>query len=182
MIAFLNFAMLAFVSGDAGGGSLLDVNPGLIIWTVITFIILMLILKKVAWKPILDSLNERETFIKDSLDKAEKARIEAEKMFEENKANLERAEVEAQKIIDQGREYAEQLKDQIVDESKEEAKKLIKDAAAEIERKQQEAFNNLKSQIADIAVGAAEKIIRENLDKKKQEKLVDKYIEDLSKN
>ena len=178
MMAFLKFAMLAFASGGEGGGSLLDVNPGLIIWTVVTFVILLLILKKVAWKPILNSLSERENFIKESLDKAESARIEAEKLFEQNKANLEHAEEESQKIIDQGREYAEQLKNQIVVESKEEAKKIITDAAAEIERKNQEAFNSLKSQIADIAINAAEKIIRENLDKEKQEKLVDKYIED----
>ncbi|MFC2133275.1 F0F1 ATP synthase subunit B [Bacteroidota bacterium] len=181
MIAFLKFAMLVFASGE-GGGSLLDVNPGLIIWTVVTFVILLFILKKVAWKPILNSLNERETFIKDSLDKAEKARIEAEKMFEENKANLEKAEVEAKKVIDQGKEYAEQLKSQILDQSKEEAKKMIVDATSEIERKNVEAFNSLKSQIADIAINAAEKIIRQELDKAKQEKLVDKYIEDLSKN
>ena len=64
MIAFLSSLMLLF-SGD-GGGSLLDVNRGLIFWTTITFIILLLILKKMAWKPILTSLNERENFIKES--------------------------------------------------------------------------------------------------------------------
>lgn len=182
MFALLNIAMLALSSGGEGGGSPLDVNPGLILWTVVTFIALLLILKKVAWKPILNSLNERENFIKESLDNAEKARLEAEKLVAENKANLERAEEEAQKVIDQGREYAEKLKDQMLAESKQEAKKMIDDAAKEIERKNQEAFNGLKSQIADIAIGAAEKIIRENLDKNKQEKLVEKYIEDLSKN
>ena len=181
MVAFIKFAMLLFFSGE-GGGSLLDVNPGLIIWTVITFVILLFILKKVAWKPILNSLDERETFIKDSLDRAEKARIEAEKLFEQNKANLEKADEEAQKVIEQGKEYAEKMKNQILDQSKDEAKKMIDVAKAEIERKNLEAFNSLKSQIAEIAISAAEKIIREDLDKAKQAKLVDKYIEDLSKN
>ena len=97
--------LFAVIVSEGSSGGLLDVNPGLMIWTVVTFILLLFILKKVAWKPILNSLNERETFIKDSLDKAEKARIEAEKMFEENKANLEKAEEEAQKVIDQGKEY-----------------------------------------------------------------------------
>ncbi len=72
-------AIIALSGSEAGGGSPLDVNPGLILWTIITFILLMLILKKAAWKPILNSLSERELFIKESLEKAEKARIDAEK-------------------------------------------------------------------------------------------------------
>ena len=98
-----------FFSGGAMGGPL-DVNPGLILWTVVTFVILLLILKKVAWKPILNSLSERESFIKDSLEKAEKAQAEAEKLVAENRENLSKAEEEAKKVIEQGREYAEELK------------------------------------------------------------------------
>jgi len=176
MLSLSNLAVLGL------SGSLLDVNPGLIFWTVITFIFLMLILKKYAWKPILDSLNERENFIKESLEKAEKAQKEAEELFEKNKVNLENAEAESQKIIVQGRDYAEKLKSQILDDAKDDAKKMIGKAALEIERKNQEAFNNLKSEIAEIAVKAAEKIIKENLDDKKQSKIVDEFINDLSKN
>ncbi|MCK5457506.1 MAG: F0F1 ATP synthase subunit B, partial [Melioribacteraceae bacterium] len=101
---------------------------------------------------------------------------------EENKANLARAEEEAQKIIQQGREYSDKLKAQMLEESKSEAKKLITEAPSEIERKNQEAFNNLKDQVADIAIDAAEKIIRANLDKEKQTKLINEYLEDLNKN
>ncbi|MDD3557277.1 MAG: F0F1 ATP synthase subunit B [Melioribacteraceae bacterium] len=172
--------LLAF-SGSAQGG-LLDVNPGLMIWTVITFVILLLILKKFAWKPILDSLNEREKFIKESLEKAEVAQKEAEKMIADNKASIEKAEEEAQKIIAQSREYAEKLKSQILEESKTDAKKIMDDAASEIERKNKEAFSSLKEQVAAIAIDAAEKIILENLDREKQSKIINKYIEDISKN
>ncbi len=179
MIAFLSSFVILF-SGD-GGGSLLDVNPGLIFWTVVTFIILLFILKAMAWKPILKSLDERENFIKDSVEKAETAKKEAEKILEENKKNLAKAEEDAQKIIAQGRDYAENLKSQIIEDSKLEAKKLIDDASVEIERKQLEAFNSLKGEIAAIAVEAAEKIIRSNLDKEKQEKIVNDFIDDLSK-
>jgi F-type H+-transporting ATPase subunit b len=181
MLALSKFSLLAFLySGDAGGP--LDVNPGLIIWTVVTFVFLLLVLKKLAWKPILNSLQERENFIKDSLEKAENAQKEAEKLLEENKANLAKAEEDAQKVIAQGREYAEKLKSQMIEESKSEAKKIVDAASAEIERKNQEAFNNLKIQVAEIAIQAAEKIIRKSLDKEEQKELVNKYIEDLSKN
>jgi F-type H+-transporting ATPase subunit b len=181
MAKILNLAFLAFSGGESSGG-LLDVNPGLIFWVVITFVLLLIILKKMAWGPILNSLNERENFIKDSIDRAEQAQLEAEKLLEENKANLERAEEEAQKIIEQGRQYSDKLKAQMLEASNVEAKKMIAEAVSDIERKNQEAFNNLKNQVADIAVSAAEKIIRANLDKEKQTKLVDEYLNDLNKN
>lgn len=181
MAKILNLAFLAFNSSSAQG-SLLDVNYGLIFWVTVTFVLLLLILKKIAWGPILNSLNEREGFIKDSIEKAEKAQASAEKLLEENKANLARAEEEAQKIIEQGREYSDKLKTQMLEESKSEAKKMIEEATSEIERKNKEAFNNLKGEIADIAINAAEKIIRANLDNEKQSKLVDEYLKDLSKN
>lgn len=181
MLAMLNIAMMVFSEGGSSG-SLLDVNPGLIFWTVITFVCLLFILKKLAWKPILSALSDREKLIMDSLDKAEKARTEFERLTEENKIRMAKAEEDAQKIIAQGREYAEKIKAQVVEESRHEAKKMIEDATAAIERKQQESFNNLREQIAEIAVNSAEKIIRENLDKEKQLKIVDKYIQDISKN
>jgi F-type H+-transporting ATPase subunit b len=176
----LLFSFIALSEGGKGG--LLDVNPGLIIWTVVTFIFLLIVLTKLAWKPILKSLSERENLIRESLEKAEIAKKEAEKLIEENKANLDKAEEEAQKIIAQSREYAEKLKAQMLEESNAEAKKRIEEAKSEIERKNQEAFNQMKDQIASIAVEAAEKIIRENLDENKKKNLVKKYLEDLSKN
>ena len=177
-----NLLLLAFFYEKEAQGGPLDINPGLIIWTLVTFLALFWILAKTAWKPILKSLNERETLIKDSLDKAENARKEAEKLIAENKANLIKVEEEGQKIIEQSREYAEKLKNQILNDGKVQAKKLVEDALAEIQRKNAEAFNKLKDQVADIAVKAAEKIIMENLDNETQIKLVSKFIDEISKN
>lgn len=179
MLALSKLYILAFSGGSQGG--LLDVNPGLIIWTIITFACLLFVLTKLAWKPMLKSLQDRENFIKDSLEKAEEAQIEAERLLEENKGNLAKAEEEAQKVIAQGREYADKLKTQILDESKAEAKKIVNDATAEIERKNLEAFSKLKDEIAEIAVQSAEKIILANLDVDKQKNIVNKFIEDLAK-
>ncbi len=175
-------AIIALSGSEAGGGSPLDVNPGLILWTIVTFILLMVILKKAAWKPILNSLSERELFIKESLEKAEKARIDAEKLIQDNKSAMVKAEKEAQHIIEQTREYSEKLKSQMLDESKAQSAKMIEDAKSEIERKNQEAFVKLKNQVAEIAVDAAEKIIRSNLDKEKQVGIINKYLDELQKN
>ncbi len=181
MTAMLNIAML-ILGGDGPQGGLLDVNPGLIVWTIVTFIFLLLVLKKLAWKPILNSLNERETFIKEQMEKAETAQKETERLIEENKASMAKADEEAQKIIAQARELAEKLQSQKVEETNEKTKKMIDDAVAEIDRKNKEAMNNLREQVAEIAVNAAEKIIRESLDSEKHKKIVNELIDNLPKN
>jgi len=174
--------LLIIALSEEGGGSLIDINPGLIVWTVITFIILLLILKRTAWKPILTALTQREQTIKESLEKAEKAKEEAQKILEENRASLLKVEEESKKIIEQGRQYAEKLKARMLLESKEQAQKIIEDASAQIEHKKEEAFNELKAKVAEIAINAAEKILKENLDTDSNRKIVDRYIEDIKKN
>jgi F-type H+-transporting ATPase subunit b len=174
--------LIGVLASAEGGGSLLDVNPGLIVWTLITFILLLVILKKVAWKPILAALDNREKGIEESLNRAEKAKEEAQKILDENRASLSKAEEESKKIIDQSRSYADDLKDQMLKLSKEQAQKLIDDAAAEIERKKQSAFEELRNQIAEISVNAAEKIMKENIDAEKNKQLVTRYLKEISKN
>ena len=181
MLATSTFALLA-LSSEGGGGSLVDINPGLIVWTAVTFILLLLILKKVAWKPILTALDQREAAIKESLEKAEKAKDEAQRILYENQANLSKAEEESKKIIEQGRIYAEKLKDQVIKESNDQAQKILNEATAEIERKKEETFSELKSQIADLVIQTTEKVLGETVDRNVQKKIADKYINEIAKN
>jgi len=181
MLADMIFGLLA-LSPQEGGGTLLDVNPGLIVWTVITFVLLLLILRKVAWKPILSALDQRETTIKESLEKAEQAKQDAIQILKQNEANLARAEEESQKIIEQSRQYAEKLKEQMLQASKTQAQKIVEDASAEIERKNEAAFDELKAQIAGIAVDAAERILKENINKEINKKIDNNYINEITKN
>lgn len=175
--------LLGILASEGGGGDLLlQVNPGLIIWTLITFLILLLVLRKIAWKPILTALDNREKEIADALNKAEQAKEEAQKILEENQASLAKAEEESKKVIDQSKAYAENLKGQMLKESKEQAQKIIDDATAEIERKKNAAFEDLKNQIAEISIQAAEKIMKENMDADKNKQIVKKYLSDISKN
>jgi F-type H+-transporting ATPase subunit b len=174
--------ILSVITLAEEGGSLISVEPGLVVWVFVTFVALLLILKKFAWKPILSALDQREAAIRESLEKAETAKEEARKILEANEANLAKAEEESRKIIGQSREYAEKMKQQIIQESRTEAKKIIEDASSEIERNKQSAFDELKTQVAEIAIQAAEKILRENLDKQTQHKIVDKYISEITKN
>ncbi len=180
MLTGLILSISAFSS--EGGGSIIDVNPGVIFWTVVTFIVLMIVLKKFAWKPILTALDQRETSIRESLEKAERAKEEAEKILLENKERLAKAEEESKKLVNKSREYAEGLKEQMLKESKVQAQKIVNDATLEIERQRESAFEELKSQVAEIAVQAAEKILKENLNRETQKKIADIYINEITKN
>lgn len=177
--------VLAFSSmyaSEGGGSGLLSVNEGLAFWTVLVFVILMLLLKKFAWKPILKALDEREKNIKDSLELAIKSKEEAQILIEENKSNLLKTEESARKIINEARVYAENLKTQILEDSKEQAQKIITSASEEIDRKKEEAFGQLKNEVAEISLQIAEKIIKQNLDAKLNEEVINKYINELQKN
>lgn len=176
------FYLSVLALANEGGGSLIDVDPGVVFWTVITFLVLLFVLKKFAWKPILTALDQRENAIRESLEKAEVAKQEAQKILDQNQANLAQAEEESKKIINQSRAYAEKLKEQIVQESRDHAKKLIEEASGEIERKKDAAMEELKSQVAEIAISAAEKILKENLNREAQKKIVNKYISEITKN
>ena len=103
---------------------MLEINPGLIIWTLITFALLVIVLGKFAWTPILQALQSREQEIADSLKKAEEAKKDAERMMLENKAAMEKASSETARLIAEGRAMAEQLKNDIVAKANESAKKI----------------------------------------------------------
>jgi F-type H+-transporting ATPase subunit b len=175
-------AFSSMYSGDEGGGGLLSVNEGLAFWVVLTFLILVFVLTKFAWKPIIAALNEREKNIKDSLELAEKSKEESKRLLEENKSNLHKAEEESRKIIGEARVFAESLKNQIMEESKVQSQKIIASASEEIERKKEEAFGELKNQVAEISLQIAEKVIKQNLNTKLNAEVIDKYINELQKN
>lgn len=161
---------------------MLDINPGLIIWTIITFALLVVVLGKFAWKPLLQALQSREQEIADSLKKAEEAKRDAERMMQENKIAMEKASTETARLIAEGRAMAEQLKIDIVAKANESAKKMLDQAKDEITREKESAMAQLRSEVADLSISVAEKILDESLDGAKQKKMVDKVLQQLQKN
>ena len=161
-------------------GSLLSPEPGLIFWTAITFILVMLILKKIAWGPILTALQERETGIQSSIDRALQAKDESEAILLKNRELLSKADAEADRILREGKDYAEKLRADITEKAQSEAKKMIASAKDEIEQEKRRALDVLRNEVADLAVKGAEKIIKTALDADMQKKIVDSMIQDLS--
>jgi F-type H+-transporting ATPase subunit b len=158
---------------------MLDINPGLIIWTTVTFILLLIVLGKVAWKPLLKALQDREQSIADALNKAEDARKESERLLAENTKKLQEANAETSRILKEGRELAEQMKVEIVANAHEHAKAEMERAKEEIQREKESALLEMRTEITDMAIAAAEKILDEALDSPKQKKMIDKVIQQL---
>ncbi|MBZ0201908.1 MAG: F0F1 ATP synthase subunit B [Ignavibacteria bacterium] len=178
------YNVLLFISSDPHEkkDTLLSVEPGLLIWTIIIFFLLLLLLKKYAWGPLLKSLNEREQSIKDSVEKAEYLKQEAEKILAQNKALLAKADEDARKVIAEGKELAEKMRNEMISKTHDDTSRMISQAKSEIEREKIGALNTLKDEIANLAIQAAGKIIDENLDPAKQKKIIDGFINKIPQN
>ncbi|ABL66691.1 F0F1 ATP synthase subunit B [Chlorobium phaeobacteroides] len=161
-------------------GGLLSPNPGLIFWTTVSFVIVLLILRKLAWGPIISALEEREKGIQSSIDRAHKAKDEAEEILRKNRELLAKADAESDKIIREGKEYGEKLRAGIAEKAQAEAAKMISMAKEEIEQEKRRALDVLRNEVAELAVMGAEKIIKTSLDADMQKKIVDSMIQDLS--
>ncbi len=162
--------------------SLLSPHVGLIFWTLVIFTLLLVVLGKFAWGPIVSALDEREKTIESSITRAEAALAEARQMQADNEAARREAERQAQAILREAREQADAQRAAEVEKTKAELAKMQAQARADLEREKQQALNALRAEVADLAIGAAEKILRANLDENRQRQLVDQFISDLPQN
>ena len=150
---------------------------GLLFWTVLIFLILVFLLAKFAWKPILNMVEERTKNIEDALNSAENAKKEMAGLKAENEQIMKEARAERDKIVREARE----MKDKIIEESKETAKteadKILAQARKLIDDEKRAAMNELKDQVASLSIEIAEKILTKELsDKKKQAELIDDIL------
>jgi F-type H+-transporting ATPase subunit b len=150
---------------------------GLFFWQAVLFIALVLLLKKFAWKPILNSVNDREEGIKKALDAAEKAKLEMQNLQADNQKLLKEARAEREAMLKEARDMKNKMIEDAKDEAKSAAGKLIEQAQAAIETEKKAAIAELKSQVASLSIEIAEKVVREELSNKdKQVKLVESML------
>jgi F-type H+-transporting ATPase subunit b len=160
---------------------MLQINPGLILWTIITFLLLLFILKRIAWKPLLGALMAREERIRASLDQAEQAQQKAEQLLEENRKQLAQAEEQSQRILKEGRAMGEKLKAEIIEKANVSARGMVEQAKDEIQRAKDAALQQLRTEVADLTIAATGKLLDANLDTAKQRQLVDAAIKEINK-
>ena len=123
---------------------LVQLDPGLFVWTILTFLLLVFVLAKFAWKPLLKMLQDREDMIRSSIEDAEKAKSELERLNEESEAIMAKARSEAQSILADGKAVAEKVKDDIIAKSKEQANKIREDAGNQIQVEKDKAISDRK--------------------------------------
>ena len=150
---------------------------GLIFWTALTFAVLLFLLRKFAWKPILGAVSDREKGITDALAAADNARKEMENLTADNERILKEARAEREAMMKDARDLKAKILADAEDEAKVRAEKLITNAQAAIDAERKSAIADLKSQVAALSVDIAEKVVKNELsDKDKQLKLVDDMI------
>lgn len=167
--------MIFFANG------ILSFDTGFAIWVLISMIVFLFIMGKWAVPPIMKALDEREERIKNSLQSAEKALAKAEQISKDNEKALKDAEVQAQKIRKEALEDAELLRSEKIEKAKKDAEKLLTSARTTIEQEKKKALIELRNEVADLAVKSAGIILNSELDEKKNKKLVDSFLNDLSK-
>ena len=155
---------------------LLDPHVGLIIWTIITFLVVLFVLKKFAWPHLLVALDEREQRISDAIAAAEQARQESEEVLREHRQKLAAADEEARQIVAEAREAGANVRQTIVSQAREEAERMIDQARTSIESEKRAAIAELRRETANLAVQAAGALIDANLDDEKNRGLVDDFI------
>lgn len=162
---------------------LLTPGVGLIIWQTIVFILLFLLLAKLAWKPIIDSLKDRDRSIQEALDTAEKARLEMSQLRSDNEKLLNEAREERDRILREAREVSLKMREEGQLEAKKASEKIIEDARAAINIEKQAALKDVKVQVAMFSLEIAEKLMKKNLSADKaQKELVQTYVKDLKVN
>ena len=158
---------------------IMDLNPGLTLWTAITFLLLILVLSKYAFGPIVRMLDERERTIRDAIDQAKKEREEAERLLAQQKESLVKAQREAAELAKRSQQEMEAFRQQLTAQARKEADDLVVTARKTIEEEKVKAVAQLRAEVADLAIAAAGRIVKSGLDEKAQRQLVDEYIRDL---
>ena len=172
-------AFFAVTAPVLAAGGLTDINPGLTLWTGITFLVLLVVLGKFAWGPIVKMLAEREATIRDAIESAKKERAEAERLLSEQKQALAQAQREAAELARRNQQEVESLRQELTARARKEADELVATARQQIAEEISKARAELKAQGADLAIDAAGRLVKANLDDKAQRVLVEEYIAQL---
>jgi len=164
----------------AGGEDPLAIKWNLWAWTIITFLVMLILLAKLAFKPIAEALDRRGQTIKQALDEADKARAEAKQAMDDYQKQLAESRNEAKKILDEARSLGENVRKDVVDKANAEASALMQRAQDEIQRQKEKGIQELRDTVASLSVQIASKVIEKEVNEATHRQLVDNLIKDLA--
>jgi F-type H+-transporting ATPase subunit b len=166
----------------AAGGKLTDVNLVLSVATVVVFLLFAFVLTRFGWKPLLDMIEERERTIRRSVEDAHQANTQAQALLIQHKETLREAGQQREDMLKQAFADADQARQTLLAQAKADSERLLEKAKEQIQREKQLALQEIRGEIAELAIGAASKIVESSLTEDAQRKLVDEFIEGLPKN
>ncbi len=169
------------ILGAGGGLNLLGVNPGLVIWTLVTFLLVVFILKKFAWDRILQALDERTAGIESEIQKAKSLREAAEKALAEYESKIANAKDEALEIVNEAKSDATNLKNRMIEDANREIRKMKEQSVRDIELAKAKAVQELQTQIADMSVMIASEILEKGLKKEDYQAFIEKELSKLER-
>jgi F-type H+-transporting ATPase subunit b len=158
---------------------LVQPDPGLFIWTIVTFLVLVALLAKFAWRPLLQALDKRQQAIRKSLDDADLAKQELERLHQESAQIVAQTRVEAESIISRSRADAERLREEMKQAARTEAAAIVRNAERQIQLETEHARQQIRREAVDLSVMIASKLIRRNISKEDNERLIDEALKQL---
>ncbi len=161
---------------------LVQPDPGLFIWTILTFFVLMALLARFAWRPLLQALERRQATIAKSLEDAQHARQELERLNRESAQMMRQARVEAEAVVSRSRSDAEVLREELKQKSRAEAAAIVKNAERQIQFETARAIQQVRSEAIDLSVAIASKILRRQVSKEDHERLVEETLKEVENN
>lgn len=147
-------------------------DPGLFLWTIFTFLVLVALLAKFAWRPMMQILDARQEAIKKSLDDAETAKRELERLQQESSQIIRKARVEAESILSNSWSDAEKVREEMKQKAKAEADAIVKESQRQIELETGRALRQIRSEVADLSIAIASKVIQRNVSKEDNDRLI----------
>ena len=175
----LSFLQPVWASGGGKSGGLLDINPGLAFWTIVTFAVLMAVLKVFAWKPLLEGLELREHQIRDAIEESEASLQEAQAVLKATKKRWNEANYEARHIVDDAYEKARLIHEEAVATTEQECDKLKLDAQKQIEDMSKKAMEDILGHVGDLGIEIAEKLMLKSLNTADHTRLIEHSMKDI---
>jgi len=181
-LAILLTNVSALLAQEATGEQktgLMDIRLNLMFWTLIIFGILYFFLRKLAFPAILSEVEKREKALQDAIDSAKRDREEAQRLLEDHRRQIEAARGDAQKLIAEGRAVAEKMRNDSLEQTRQEQQTMLERARREIETERDRAIMQLRREAVNLAIAGASKVIDENLDNTKNRQLVESFLSSL---
>lgn len=166
----------ALAAAEEGGGGLFSLNVGLGLWTIVVFGVVLFVLSRYAWSPILAAVDARERNIQSSVEEAARLRAEAQALLEEHQRQLADSRRQSQQIVAEAREAGEQVRREIEEKARAEGDAMIERARRDITREKQAAMDELRRESVELALAAASRLVQQKLDPEADRKIIEGFL------